>query len=141
MCYTDAEGLPKCGSFAVNLEVEWLFHDPAARMQIRASGTAMLHQGNATARKAWDELPPINRLNYASNLAPGNRIAGPDESVPPEWRGKLPSKDDLDFAFENFAVITASVDHFDWFLAAQNGNRRAGFFWKGYGFEGQWLVP
>jgi 3-hydroxyisobutyrate dehydrogenase len=140
ICYSDVRA-SKVRHLRRNPEIQWLFHDPAARMQLRASGSALVHHNNEIARGAWKTLPAANRINYASVLAPGNRLGNADEAIPAEWRGHEPSQAELERAFENFAVITTSVDNFDWLLLGQDGNRRAGFSWAGDRFTGHWLVP
>ncbi len=138
-CFTDAR-TPKVRHIRKNPEIQWVFHDPAARVQIRAGGSAVVHHRDDTAREAWRTVPAMNRLNYASKLAPGNRLAGPDDALPVEWRGSVPEAGALEFAFENFAVVNTTVDHFDWMVISAEGNRRAGFMWVENQFRGGWLV-
>jgi len=42
-----------------------VFHDPAARIQLRASGPIAIHAGDAAAAQAWAALRPQSQALYA----------------------------------------------------------------------------
>ena len=139
-CYTDARSakfieLESCG------RVSWLFHHPAGRIQIRASGAARLHLNNVTALETWRILPLEQRLRYCSVLPPGNRVEDPDQVLPPEWTQTPPTLADSEAGAHNFCVIITTIKRLDWLQPGPSGWRRAIFIASGSEMEASWRVP
>ena len=124
-----------------NPQVGWLFHHPGEKIQVRAGGTALVHQNNSVARAAWQGTPLANRLNYCTALAPGTRLAGPDTSLPAQWKHSPPTLEETEAGWPNFAVIRTTIDHLEWLHLRPEAHRRAGFTWMENHFSGHWLVP
>ena len=139
-CHTDARST-KCRELRRHDRVQWLFYDPAARVQVRAGGATTVHHGNAIARDAWRKTPLASRANYVTTWAPGVRLGNPTDAMPAAWRGQVPAVDEAEKGFANFAVLVTTVEHFDWLQLRPEGHRRAGFAWTGERFDGSWLVP
>jgi len=140
-CHTDARAA-KVQHLRLNPHVQWLFHDAAARVQLRITALAMMHHRDAIAEAAWGFVPMANRINYCTLHPPGTAILSVDDAFPREWNGRAPTPGELARGFENFAVIVTTVDHIDWLqLCADGKHRRAGFTWTGARFSGVWLTP
>ena len=140
VCHTDYRSR-KVWELRRNPQVRWLFYHPAEGMQIRAGGTAMVHQHNAVARAAWEGTARVNRINYCTALAPGTRLADPDAGLPVRWKHHPPTLEETEIGWPNFAIIVTTIDHFEWLHLRPDGHRRAGFSRQNDHFSGQWLVP
>lgn len=140
VCHTDIRSA-KCRELRCCTRAQWLFPDPAARVQIRAGGETMVHSRNALAREAWLKTPLASRANYCTKWAPGVRIGSPGDALPAAWKEHGPTVEEAEAGFANFAVLATTVEHFDWLQLAADGQRRAGFAWTGERFAGNWLVP
>lgn len=116
-----------------NPQVQWLFFDPLTKVQIRAEGNAVVHQGDELTTALWNESPAVHRARYRSAAAPGCVIDSP-ENLRFE-----PGKSDGE-GIDHFAVIRSTVRAFDWLWVGPAGNRRARFEWDGTKFRGAWLV-
>jgi pyridoxamine 5'-phosphate oxidase len=114
--------------------VEWLFYDPADRVQLRAQAKAVVHQDDPVAEATWSAKPDLNYLHYLSPLPPGTGL--------PAF---LPVEDTLaqeqEIAYRNFAVVVTTVDRFDWLGLDETSHRRASFQWDGDHFDPRWMVP
>ncbi len=140
VCHADSRSR-KIWEIRKNPQVSWLFYHPDERIQIRAGGVALVHQNNPVARAAWQCTPFANRLNYCADLAPGTRLAEPDTSLPARWKSRLPTLEETEIGWPNFAVIVTTIDHLEWLHLRPDGHRRAGFTWMENRFAGHWLVP
>jgi 3-hydroxyisobutyrate dehydrogenase len=140
LCFTDARTI-KVRHVSACRRVEWLFFDPQEQVQLRAAGVATVHRGDVVARAAWEQTPPAHRVLYRAESAPGTTIPTPDESLPAEWPDRLPSAEETERGWPNFAVLLTTVDRLDWLQFGERGHRRAVFAWDGQRFVGQWVRP
>jgi pyridoxamine 5'-phosphate oxidase len=123
-----------------NQQVQMLFYHPIQKVQIRATAAAMVYHQDAMAREFWERLPLSQRAAYGTAEAPGTPLTEPGDAIDPQLR-KSSSVEDLEAAYENFAVIAAEVDQFDWLHLREQGNVRANIRWTGGAYSGLWLVP
>ena len=128
---------PKVAAIARDDRVGLLFHDPAARNQIRVRGRATVLSEGPEVDAAWEQASAYARRCYLAKAAPGTPLDAPASGLPEEVEGVRPTEVQLVPARANFAVILVEVDEFDWLLLAHDGHRRARFA------EGQWtwVVP
>ncbi len=141
VCYTDARAA-KVRHIRLNPQVQWLFHDPRDRVQLRVAALAMVHHGDAIAQAAWRSVPEVNRINYCTINPPGTAIQSPEESLPAAWRGRVPAAEEREHGLEHFAVLVTTVEQIEWLqLCADGRHRRASLNWTGEKFSGVWLVP
>lgn len=113
---------------------EWLFYDAAARVQLRALGTATLHHMDPMTEAVWRSKPDLNYLDYLSPLAPGTSLPA---SLPEEGA----REPEQDIVFRNFAVFVNRIEWLDWLMLDEVGHRRASFQWDGERFEARWVIP
>lgn len=130
--YSDVRAA-KVGQLRRNPAAHWLFYDPHARVQIRATGRVVIHHGDELARCAWETLPLAQRANYAAPFSPGSEIARPTFALP------MPANHDAGLG--RFVVLCATLDRFDWLELGEPHHRRAAFAWDGHAWIGRWLVP
>ncbi len=113
--------------------VALLAWDPAERLQLRLSGQAALHAGDAHAFAAWDALPPISRQLYRVRQAPGTPVSDPS----PSQYGEYPEPAGLAF----FTAIEVAVTRVEALRLTNRGQIRARFEWGADGPAATWLVP
>ena len=105
-------------------------YDAGAHIQLRLSGKATLHIGDAAADEAWARATPNSRLVYAQEAAPGTPVTDP---VLPPFTGD---------ARAHFATIALRFDSLEWLWLAASGHRRARFTWDGEVRTGAgWTAP
>ncbi|WP_270938413.1 pyridoxamine 5'-phosphate oxidase family protein [Falsiroseomonas oryzae] len=106
-------------------------YDPGAKVQLRLSGRAALHGGDAVAAAAWQASRDFSRMCYAIEPAPGTPVAAP----PPAPRDAAAGE-------AQFRVLLLRFDRLDWLELAAAGHLRARFDWHGDGApDASWLVP
>ncbi len=91
-----------------------LFYGAAERLQVRVSGTAVLHHGDDLCRTIWDAMQPVSREAYRTAFAP--------TSPRGEVVADLLSLSD---AFSNFAVCRIAVHTLEWLALSRGGHDRA----------------
>lgn len=105
-------------------------YDAGAHIQLRLTGEATLHSGDAEAEAAWARATPNSRLVYAQEAAPGTPVADP--ALPP-FTGD---------ARVHFATIALRFHSLEWLWLAASGHRRARFTWDGEVRTGaEWRAP
>lgn len=110
-------------------------YDGPRGLQLRLSGTARCHAGDATARAEWAGLHAGSRATYRVEPAPGTVLADP--------AGADPAALDEAAAFAAFAVLRVemtALEYLDLDVGRTGpGQRRARFTWPDNGAT--WLVP
>lgn len=140
--HTDARS-PKAALLRARPEIALLAYDPAAKIQIRARGTARVEQYGPVADAAWSAATTFARRCYLTTAGPGSPTAEPCSGLSAAVEGTNPSEDQLLPARENFAVLLVTLTALDWLYLAHNGHRRAQFT-RGDGgqpWQGTWVVP
>lgn len=128
--FSDARA-PKARELSADNRAQWLFYDPARRVQLRAHTTVRVHRDDGIARSFWEAVPQANRRNYRSARPPGATVTRLESS-----REEIPESQPA-----QFAVLAASVTELDWLWLADGGHRRARFRWVIDSWSGEWLVP
>jgi hypothetical protein len=131
--------------------VTLVFHDAAARVQLRVVAHAVIHADDAIADDAWAASGPSSRHIYRAKRGPGATIDAPfawdesagDERPRDESAGDEDSPDDTngDAGREHFAVIRCKALSLDWLELCTPTHRRAVFQAAGDRFLGRWVVP
>jgi len=80
--YTDYRS-DKCEELQQSSSSSLLFYHPTKKLQVRVTGEASIHRGDALARKEWDKVQGEAVSAYTSTKAPGSEINSPEESY--EW--------------------------------------------------------
>ena len=76
----------------------------------------------------------MSRDCYRQTLAPGTRVESPQDI-------SIDADMDADDAYDNFAVVTATIQHLEWLYLAVAGHRRAVFDWRNGSETRAWLAP
>ncbi|HYZ85691.1 MAG TPA: hypothetical protein VE621_14875 [Bryobacteraceae bacterium] len=138
--YTDARS-PKLKWIRSAPKITWLFYDPVRKLQIRARAVCRVHVGDDVARAAWDSLRLSSRRTYLSTQAPGSWSDEPTSGLPAGLDLRVPSLEESESGFNNFAVVVTNVVEFEWLHLAANGHGRARYWWNGEELKGNWIVP
>ncbi len=139
-CHTDARSL-KAPELAKNPAVAWLFYDAAQKIQIRATGTARLHQGDEIARQGWEQSRLDSRRCYLVGHASGTLLDAPGSGLPPHLGERRPTEQESEAGWPNFAVVISEITRLDWLYLSAYGHRRAQFVWDSAAWRGSWVVP
>lgn len=138
--YTDARSA-KVAEIAAEPRVQVLFHHTHENVQLRVSGRAAVRTGDAEDHDAWDATVPPARRAYMGAVAPGTPADGPTPGFPEAYVGRLPTAEESEPAFKNFAVIEIAVERLEWLYLNPDGHRRAMFTWPGGTLKAGWVVP
>lgn len=103
-------------------------YDPAAQIQLRLSGTAVLHHDDAVSAAGWAASREFSRMCYAIETAPGSIATEPPVAPRDALAGQ-----------PNFAVILFRFTVMEWLWLDAGGHRRACFDVATGGAH--WLVP
>ncbi len=115
---------PKVQQLQMHPQISWLFYDKDIRMQLRLTGTAILHADDEVANDAWEQSRLSSRLTYTTSSASGTVLVTPElinlnqQEVPAEL---------IDIAWKNFCVVETTIHQLDWVFLHHSGNRRALF--------------
>ena len=136
--YTDIRS-GKWAEIQKDKAISWLFYDNEARIQIRASGMASLHQEDELANHAWANVNPNSRKNYSSLLSPSAEIIVPPDGMQ-EPVAIADQKNEV--GRENFGVVVSKLLWMEWLWLNPQCHYRANFIYDEQGdFTASWLVP
>ncbi len=122
--------------------ISWLLYDTSARIQIRASGLASLHQADESADLAWSSSNVSNRKSYLSVLLPSAATLNPVSGLTQEMESEDLTLEQTEEGRKNFGVITTQIKWMEWLWLNGTGHRRANFVYDESGeFTANWLVP
>jgi pyridoxamine 5'-phosphate oxidase len=116
-------------------------YDPQAKVQIRASGTAVIAHDDDLTDAAWAATTISGRRCYLADPAPSSVSAVATSGLPSAFEGTMPTWSESEAGRANFAVLIVTVNRFEWLYLAANGHRRAAFTREGNEWRGTWLVP
>ena len=114
--HTDARAA-KVREIAHSRHVALLAWSGADRLQLRFTGTGLMHRGDDLARARWTALPSGARSAYGTLVEPGAPVASPDarDHLPPEEQ------------FAQFAVISIALASLDVLRLEDHGGQTRAF--------------
>lgn len=116
-------------------------YDPGAKIQLRASGSAIIDHASAWADEAWGRTSASGRRSYLTTLGPGSISDVATSGLPVAFEHGVPSPTESEAGRANFAIVPVSVNRLEWLHLAATGHRRASFTLDADGWSGEWLVP
>jgi pyridoxine/pyridoxamine 5'-phosphate oxidase len=140
ICHTDVRS-DKVTQILHNPHVSWLFYDPAAKVQVRAEGLALIHQQDDIAEFSWLRTPPTSRRCYLTMLPPGSSLGEPGTNLPSHLHDRAPDAAESEEGWKNFCVVVSTITHLEWLYLDAHGHQRAGWDWENSTWHGAWLVP
>lgn len=138
--HTDTRA-PKVAPIAADPRMAVLFYDKQAKVQIRARGTGRVLADAPVTEAAWVAGSNFARRCYLGD-GPGTLAGAPTSGLPSELEGVEPSDEQLEPAWDNFAVLLVELVELDWLYLAHTGHVRAQFARNADGaWEGRWVSP
>jgi pyridoxamine 5'-phosphate oxidase len=131
----------KVSEIGDSARVSVLGYDAAAKIQIRASGLAVVSDAGETADAAWAASSPSSRRCYLTRYAPGSVADKPMSGLPISLENRVPERRETEAGRVNFAVLTVKLDTLEWLYLAHDGHVRARFESEEGAWKGQWLIP
>lgn len=131
----------KVGEMGTRARVNVLGYDPAAKIQIRASGMAIVTGTGDIADAAWLASSPSSRRCYLTRYGPGSVTDKPISGLPASLESRVPERSETEAGRINFAVLTVTLDTLEWLYLAHDGHVRARFAHENGVWKGQWLIP
>ena len=129
---------PKALNVLADPNTSWLAYDPEARIQIRLSGKAYVHNQDELCRQHWNTTGHHSRRFYMRPQE-GRPLDAPQHLVE-ELRDFKYTDAETETAFADFAVIRCEVDFMDIYTLHHEGNRRAEFHYQhGHIVRTQWM--
>ncbi|MCJ2131076.1 pyridoxamine 5'-phosphate oxidase family protein [Methylobacterium sp. E-045] len=110
-------------------------YDSASKVQIRVSGTAMLHTDDALADAAWAGSLAMSLVCYGVAPEPGAELASGDAYSLPETDAGIAA------GRLNFCAVLVSATRLEFLFLDRRGHRRAAWTRNGDGWAGTWLAP
>lgn len=135
-CHTDNRS-GKFADISADPRVMFHFYDPVHKVQIRAFGEAVLHQGNATANAAWADSAASSKQCYFADPGPGMPVEAPTNGLPVDPT----AFENAEIGLAAFTVVEAAISRLEWVHLDHRGHRRALFDRTADGFQKSWLVP
>ena len=141
VCYSDVRA-GKVAELLANPAVSWQFWDDGRKVQLRLTGRATVHTGDALADGHWQLTSPSNRRSYLAGPAPGTAQPFPTSGLPAGLDTREPTEAESAAGRPHFAVIVTQVERLEWLWLARGGHRRAAFRYAETELaEATWLVP
>lgn len=137
--HTDTRA-PKVGPIEADPRMAVLLYDKGAKVQIRARGTGQILRDEDVTQQAWANGSNFARRCYLGE-GPGTLSDAPTSGLPSELEGVEPSDEQLQPAWDNFAVLLVELQELDWLYLAHTGHVRAQFTRGSDGWEGRWVSP
>jgi pyridoxamine 5'-phosphate oxidase len=131
----------KVGEIGNSARVSVLGYDAAAKIQIRASGLAVVSDAGEIADAAWAASSPSSRRCYLTRYAPGSMTDKPISGLPASLESRVPERSETEAGRANFAVLMITLDTLEWLYLAHDGHVRARFVCENGAWKGQWLIP
>jgi pyridoxamine 5'-phosphate oxidase len=131
----------KVSEIGDSARVSVLGYDATAKIQIRASGRAIVSDAGEVADAAWAASSSSSRRCYLTRYAPGSLTEKPISGLPASLESRVPERSETEAGRTNFAVLMITLDTLEWLYLAHDGHVRARFAQVDGAWKGQWLIP
>jgi pyridoxine/pyridoxamine 5'-phosphate oxidase len=134
--YTDIRS-EKITDLRMDDNISWLFYDAEEKVQLRLSGSAIIHHQDEVTKRYWQKVSPAGRRSYSAMPGPSTVV-----DMPADGLTHLSSADNsADVGLDNFAVIRTQITFLEWLSLDRDGHRRAAFNLINGNWQGNWLIP
>lgn len=124
---------PKAAECRPGARITWVFYDPRAGVQLRATGHSDPVTAGARRWSAWEHLPDAQRMLYRLAERPG-------EPLPPGHQRAMPEPDPAR-AEERFVMVETRLETMQLLFLEPPVNRAARFAREGGTWRGCWVAP
>lgn len=139
ICQVDNRS-PKVAQIEQQPIAEWVFHDLAARWQLRARGATRIHRDDELADRRWSETPANGRAMYLAPHAPGTSLSGPQVNLPADIDPRSLTLTQTEPGRANFCVLATTVTDFDLYDLDPAGHVRHRWIWNGRSWDSRWIA-
>jgi len=138
--HTDSRS-PKVTEILRHERVQWVFYHPKAKVQLRVSTMAKVHESDVHSDEAWHLLSPWTRRGYQILQTPGTPSPIATSGLAKWTANQSPDIPNTRSGRENFALVECRIDLLDWLHLGVGRNTRAQFDWRGTELEATWCTP
>ena len=138
--HTDARA-GKVGHLARIPVAAWHFYDPAAKLQIRATGPTQVLTEGERADQAWANTRLFSRRCYLAPNPPGHATDHPDPNLPKDLLRADPDAERSEEGRPNFAVVRTTIETLEWLHLAADGHTRGRFRRRANEWAHDYLAP
>lgn len=131
LCFFTDERSDKVRQIRDHSDLSLLFYNPAEQLQVRVSGTAIIHRGSQFALDNWRLIAKAGWKSYSSVLTPGVKIQHPEDAF--HWSDAL--------RWQYFAVVEVTVSTCEVLQLNRHEHIRASFHKTAKCWESNWLNP
>ena len=121
-----------------NSQLELHFYDSKLKIQIRISGTAILHYNDLEWENAWNKSEEMSKICYSSRFSPSSKIDDPMET---DNLIKNIKREQIEKGKKNFGKINVKINKIDWLYLHHTGHRRALFKFHKNNIGMSWIAP
>lgn len=121
--------------------VEWLFYQPASRIQLRLTCQANVLTSGPDWEEAWQKTVLQSRRCYLAPLPPATRVSGPSVNLPAGMEQRHPTAEESEAGRENFAIVLCQVQTIDWMFLHHNGHLRCLIDHQNGQWHTAWATP
>lgn len=114
-------------------QLAWHFWHPRQRVQVRATGPAVVARSGPDVDTAWAALSVHQQRTYGACPGPGTALDVAGDG--------LPDVGEAEAGRAHFCVVTCRVQRLDVLELARAGHRRCVYTWRDGSWAGQWVVP
>lgn len=122
-------------------QIYFLFYNKKKKIQVRASGKAVIHYKDDITKEVWEKTKIISRKCYLAINAPGTISKIPTSGISEQYEDKNVPIQESESGYENFSIIESEIDTFEWLYLASKGHRRAKIKLKDSNSDFQWVTP
>ena len=115
------------------------FYDDTDKIQLILKGDTAINNQDELTKTHWDALTENGKSAYMAQPGPSSKIHEPANGL--EYVNAQNMAEALIEGYQNFTVVSISVNFIEWLKLSRDGNRRACFNLINNNWEGQWLVP
>jgi|GEM_PF-169057 len=131
----------KVSEIEANPAVALCFYDESSHVQILLTGFAQCFYGDERASSAWEQVTTAEYAHYLGENAPGAVQTKPSLGRMQDISLRIPLKEFVHSAFDNFAVIDVHFHTIEWVLAQGTNCLRARFQSSLGAWQASWLTP
>ena len=131
----------KVKEISANPNISWLFYSKENKIQLRLSGTAIIHKKDALFSEQWYSSRLMSRKCYLTEHDPGSSIDDHDDYLTQSLKEGIPTEEESELGKINFAAVETVINSIDWLYLKASGHQRTKFTINKNRFEGKWIVP
>lgn len=131
----------KVGQLELAPRIEWLFYQPASRIQLRLTGEAEVLTSGPDWESAWKNTVLQSRRCYLAPLPPATPVPDISVNLPAGMENRHPSAEESEAGRANFAIVNCRIQALDWMFLHHNGHLRCLIENQNGQWQTAWATP